>query len=120
MPSNPDQAVTGYVNGLAEPLRAVAASLQTIIDGAVSSAEGRVWQGHPVWLIGKQPVVGFKAFPRYVTVMFWKVADTSGGSPGFELVAGPRMSTVKVAAVDQLDDAAIVTWVQRAEGLAAG
>lgn len=79
----------------------------------------RIYHTHPVWLTAGRPVAGFKAYPHYVTFMIWNAApmtDTSG-----VLVAGTRMSSVKIAAQHDLDPAAISNWLAQAtaEGMPA-
>ncbi|MET0989355.1 MAG: hypothetical protein ABWY54_01780, partial [Glaciihabitans sp.] len=65
------ESIDEYIAELAEPLAAVAVTLRDHIDSSLSETEGRIWHGHPVWMIGSKPVAGFKAYPRYVTFMLW-------------------------------------------------
>jgi hypothetical protein len=103
--------VTGiqeYNDGLDDALGTVAEVLQRHIDDNLPGAEGRIWQGHPVWLRGEDPIVGYKAFPRWVTLMIWSpaVSDPSG-----TLVGGDRMSTIKYESADQVDPNLVDTWL---------
>ena len=75
--------VTTYVSGLAEPLRDVATRLVELLDAGLDGRDGVMWHGHPVWMDGKTPVAGFKAFPKYVTVLLWqgqRIDDPTGGT----------------------------------------
>ena len=101
-------SIQEYNDGLDDALGTVAETLQRHIDDTIQGAEGKVWQGHPVWLRGKDPVVGYKAFPRWVTFMIWNpaVPDPTG-----TLTEGPRMSTIKYSSVDQIDPNALDTWL---------
>lgn len=96
-----------YNDGLDDALGTVAETLQQHIDDGLD-ANGKVWQGHPVWFIGKEPIIGYKAFPRWVTFMIWNPAidDPSG-----ELTPGNRMSTIKYESADQIDTNALDTWI---------
>lgn len=102
-----------YNDGLDDALGTIAETLQQHIDDGLPGAEGRVWQGHPVWLKGKDPIIGYKAFPRWVTFMIWnpEVSDPTG-----ELTAGNRMSTVKYESADQIDTNALDTWIAEVQG----
>lgn len=101
-----------FIADLDAPHRETAEKLRALIDTAVPGATGQVWHGHPVWLSGKDPVAGFKPYPRYVTFMIWNAApiDDSSGV----LVPGPRMSTVKYESADQVDPAQVAGWLAQA------
>ena len=89
--------------------------LMELIDGRAAGLEGKLWQAQPVWMHGKTPVVGFKAFPRWVTLMIWNrdggpaVEDASGS-----LEVGPRMATRKFSSVAEIDDELVSGWVGQA------
>ncbi len=102
-----------FIAQLESPQRDIAERLRGLIDAAMLRATGHVWHGHPVWLEQKTPVAGFKPYPKYVTFMIWNAApidDKSG-----VLVAGPRMWTVKYAAVDEIEDAVVTDWLTQAQ-----
>jgi hypothetical protein len=88
-----------YNDGLDDALGTIAETLQQHLDDGAPGLEGRVWHGHPVWFSGKEPVMGYKAFPRWVTFMIW--------NPG-------GMSTTKYESVDQIDTNALDTWIASA------
>lgn len=97
--------IAEYSAGLEVPFAEIARSLTAQLDAALPDATGQVWHGHPVWMRGKEPIAGFKAYPRWVTFMIWGEVDDPSGT----LEQGPRMATVKLTAADQLDD--ISRWV---------
>jgi hypothetical protein len=105
-----------YLDNLSADLRPIGDRLRVVLDASLSRATGQLWHGHPVWLIGKTPVAGFKAYSSYVTFMIWRgqrVDDPSG-----RLEAGPReMSSVKVRSVDEVDEALFAGWLKQAEAL---
>ena len=105
-------SIHDYNDGLDDALGTVAETLQQHIEDGLD-VEGRVWQGHPVWLRGKEPILGYKAFPRWVTFMIWNpaVSDPSG-----TLTEGPRMSTIKYETADQIDPNALDTWIAEVSG----
>ncbi|ACQ78710.1 Domain of unknown function DUF1801 [Beutenbergia cavernae DSM 12333] len=103
------------VAGLDDERRETATRLCTLLDSALPEASARVYHGHPVWLDEARPVAGFKPFPRYVTFMIWNaepIDDTSG-----TLVPGARMSTVKYAAAEEIDEALVRDWLARSAGV---
>ncbi len=109
-------SIDDYTTGLEEPQREIATRLRAAIDAALPDAESRIYHSHPVWLDGKTPVAGFKAYPRYVTFMIWNAApitDTTG-----VLTPGARMWTAKFSDPEQISAAAIVEWIAQARGVA--
>ena len=101
-----------FIADLDAPHRETAERLRAVIAATVPDATGQLWHGHPVWLSGKNPVVGFKPFPRYVTLMIWNAApivDRSG-----VLVPGARMSTVKYESPGQVDPVLVRDWLAQA------
>lgn len=57
-------------------------------------------------------VAGFKPFPRWTTFMIWNAAPIEDASG--TLVAGPRMSTLKYTASDEIDDELVTDWLAQA------
>jgi hypothetical protein len=100
-------AVDEFNASVEGPLADVVTLLAERLDAALPGL-GRVWQGHPVWLEGKQPIAGYKPFPRWVTFMIWgdSVVDTSGA-----LLQGPRMATIKFTSVDEVDETLLNGWL---------
>lgn len=110
----PKTTVDDYVTSQPDNLRPVAERLRAVLDTGLTSAEGRMWHGHPVWLIGNTPVAGFKAYTSYVTFMLWngqRVDDPTG-----RLRPGSRnLATVKVADPSEVDETAFAAWLKQAE-----
>ncbi|MDL4772731.1 DUF1801 domain-containing protein [Actinomadura xylanilytica] len=106
--------IDDYTTGLDGTLQAIAEGLRGILDDVLPHAEGKVWHGHPVWLADRRPVAGFKAHPRYVTFMIWNAGPIT--DPSGTLTPGPRMATVQLAAVEDLDAARVRDWLVQAVG----
>jgi len=111
--------ISEYNAAIDGDMQEVAERLTDLIETNVVGLEGRLWQAQPVWMDGKTPVVGFKAFPRWVTLMIWN--RTSDGAPAVEdgsgtLEFGSRMATRKFSSPDEIDEALVAAWVQQAVG----
>ncbi|UVJ38681.1 DUF1801 domain-containing protein [Arthrobacter sp. CJ23] len=110
--------IEDYNAQLAEPLAAVAGKLEPLLRTALAGAEGKMWHGHPVWLQDNEPVAGYKAYPKYVTLLFWK-GQEFGGDTG-ELQPGTRsMASVKFADPEEVDESVVAEWAVQAARLAA-
>lgn len=49
--------------------------LANTIDNELPDAENKVWHGHPVWFLDKNPIVGFSKQKKGIRLMFWSGAD---------------------------------------------
>lgn len=112
--------VNEYVQGLEGEAHVVSAKLAKLLFEGLPALSGQIWHGHPVWLDGKQPVAGFKAFPKYVTFMLWQGQDLEDASGRLSASGSARMATVKVASTTDLDDQLFAAWIQAAEELSTG
>ena len=101
--------VDEYLESLAEPLRQIGTQLRPLVDAAFPDASGVMWHGHPVWMVGKHPVAGFKAYTSYVTYMIWRGQEHSD-------VAVPRdMVSSKLATIADIDALQAADWLRRPE-----
>ena len=57
----------------AQPLevQTICSLFRGLIDSALPKATSKVWHGSPVWFIDENPVVGYKASGKTVTLLFW-------------------------------------------------
>jgi hypothetical protein len=111
--------VDEYVASLDGPFRDVAAKMVSLIDAAMPDAPGAMWQGHPVWSAGekpgKQPVALIKAYPKYVTFGLWKGREVD--DPDGRIDTSGSMASVKLASVDDIDEALFTGWLKQARAL---
>lgn len=107
-----DNAVDDYLATLPDTLRSTAEALRAVIDAGLPDAVARVWHGHPVWLDGKTPVAGLKAYTRYVTFLLWRgqeVDDPTGRlNPG-----SGDMASVRLTSPAEIDTAAFTNWLKQ-------
>ncbi len=45
------------------------------IDSELHDAESKIWHGHPVWFLDKNPIVGYSKQKPGIRLMFWSGAD---------------------------------------------
>ncbi|GAA3591256.1 hypothetical protein GCM10022198_13910 [Klugiella xanthotipulae] len=98
-----------YIAALDPAQQEISVALRSLLDSALPEAAGQLWHAHPVWLLARAPVAGFKAYPRYVTFMIWNaspIVDTSG-----TLVPGPRMATARFTSISDIDEKSIRNWL---------
>lgn len=108
--------VDDYIAGLEEPLSSVARTLRDHLDANLAGTEGHIWHGHPVWMAGKNPVAGFKAYPKHVTLMLWRGQDiTEDLAPA----GSDRMATLKITNPAELHGPTLRQWLNQASRLEA-
>lgn len=116
MASNP---VITYVAGLAPPLREVAERLVEILDAGLDGRDGVMWHGHPVWMDGKTPVAGFKAYGAYVTLMLWQGQRIEDPTGRLTASGSAQMTSTKIATGEDLGEESITRWLQALDDLPA-
>src|SRR5262245_15659599 len=63
--------ITGYAKAQPAKQAAICEFLESAIWGALPKAEAKIWHSMPVWFIGQNPVVGYKASAKQVNLLFW-------------------------------------------------
>jgi hypothetical protein len=109
-----------YIAGLDAPNDVIAEALRAHLDTGLPEADSKVWHGHPVWMIGNQPVAGFKAYPNYVTFMLWRGQSVNDDTETLQASGSAEMATLKIADTDGFDGEALDDWLRQARELAEG
>ena len=105
-----------YIAGLPADQAAIAATLRARLDAGLPGAEGRVWHGHPVWMRGDDPVAGFKAFPRWVTLLLWHGTEVTASTDALTASGDGSRWSLKIASPADLDEAAVDGWIGQLAG----
>lgn len=111
--------VATYVAGLAEPLREVAERLVEIFDESLPGRDGAMWHGHPVWMDGKTPVAGFKAYTSYVTLLLWQGQRIDDPTGRLSASGSAQMASTKIATVADLEADSVAGWLRAVDSLPA-
>ncbi|TFD67100.1 DUF1801 domain-containing protein [Cryobacterium sp. Hb1] len=114
-PSNIDE----YVAVPAEPLASVVDLLRTTFDLGLPETATELWHGHPVWLDDNVPVAGFKAYPTFVTVLFWRGQAITDDSGKLNASGSAEMSEFKLKSVDDFDSDLFDGWLRQVRELQA-
>ncbi|TFD04202.1 DUF1801 domain-containing protein [Cryobacterium sp. TMT1-66-1] len=102
-----------YVAAPAEPLASVVSLLRDTFDLALPETSTELWHGHPVWLDDELPVAGFKAYPAFVTVLFWRGQAITDDSGKLNASGSAEMSEYKLRGVDDFDSDLFNGWLQQ-------
>jgi hypothetical protein len=110
MPKHAD--IDEYIESLEGPGHDIGHELRAILDDALGNAARTLWHGHPVWMSGKKPLAGFKAYASHVTFMIWHgnpISDATG-----RLQSNAHMATVKLGSTSDIDRRTFRRWLRTA------
>ncbi|WP_166805589.1 DUF1801 domain-containing protein [Cryobacterium ruanii] len=108
-----------YVAALTEPRASVVTLLRDTFDLGLPETSTELWHGHPVWLDDGLPVAGFKAYPTFVTVLFWRGQAITDDSGKLNASGSAEMSEYKLKTVDDFDGDLFDAWLQQLRDLEA-
>ena len=106
-----------YVESMSETLRPVGEKLTQVLDGSLPEADGFIWHGHPVWMIGDSPIAAFKAHATHVTFMIWKGQLLTDRSGLLQPAGSSDMANLKVSSIDEVDENVYANWLHQAQDL---
>nr|WP_255454257.1 DUF1801 domain-containing protein [Cryobacterium gelidum] len=93
--------------------------LRDKFDLGLPKTSTELWHGHPVWLENDLPVVGFKAYPNFVTVLFWRGQAITDDSGKLNASGSAEMSEFKLKSVDDFNSDLFDGWLQQVRELEA-
>ncbi|MEO6471779.1 MAG: DUF1801 domain-containing protein [Aeromicrobium sp.] len=106
--------VDEYISSLSDDLQPVGNQLADVLNEGLPHAQGVIWHGHPVWMVGRNPVAAFKAHASHVTFMIWRGQELTDRSGRLEASGSSTMANLKVRSVDDIDDQLFVNWLHQA------
>jgi hypothetical protein len=112
MPASPRRTVDDYITGIPAPLDSVASELRRAILEAAPEARELIKWGQPVYESGG-PFAALKAFPRWVTLTFWRGAAMAQRA-GILAGDGDRMRHARFATAEEVRAAPVRDLVREA------
>jgi len=116
-PTPAPTTIAAYVEAAAKPLVGVVNAVRAKFDIGLPNTSTELWHGHPVWLDDGIPVAGFKAYPTFVTVLFWRGQAISDDSGKLNASGSAEMAEFKLRSMDDLDDALFDGWIKQVSEL---
>jgi hypothetical protein len=103
--------ISSYAAELEKNQAAICRLLQSEIDNALPEAASKIWHSTPVWFMGENPVVGYKAGPKHVTLLFWsgQAFDDSALSP----VGKFKAAQVRFTEVSEINLKTLRGWLKK-------
>ena len=110
---NPD--ISKYNEAQDASDREICGLLAREIDRNLPDAEGKVWHGHPVWLLNGNPIVGYSQLKDSVRLLFWS------GQSFDEWRLAPegrfKAAEARYTTVEQVDIADLERWLAKARNI---
>ena len=88
-------------------------TLRGLIVTALPKATSKVWHGSPVWFDGENPVVGYNATKKAVSLLFWN--GQAFDEPDLKPVGKYRAAQATFADVSEIDPQTIRHWLKKAK-----
>ena len=104
--------IVAYSQAQPPAFRAICEALRGLIDAALPKATSKVWHGSPVWFIEGNPVVGYSATAKAVSLLFWN--GRAFDEPGLKPVGKYRAAQVVFEDAAEIDLQAIRRCLKKA------
>ena len=104
--------VVSYADRLPEGHAEICRRLHEAIHAGLPKATPKIWHSMPVWFIGENPVVGYKATPKHVTLLFW--SGQLFGEPALEAVGKFKAAQIQLIDASQIDPKTLRRWLKTA------
>lgn len=107
-----DAQIAAYSQAQSPAKRATCDALRELITKALPKARSKVWHGSPVWFSGDNPVVGYSAKGKSVSLLFWN--GQALGEPDLKPVGKYAAPQAVFGDVDGIDAKVIRRWLKKA------
>ena len=106
------QDILDYQGELSDHEAEIGAAIIKLISKALPKAEGKVWHGHPVWLINGNPVVGYSLKKAGIEVLFW--SGQSFKLEGLRAIGKFKAAGISVPSIKDLNKKMMAAWLSEA------
>ena len=107
-----DDDISNYSKSQSSAHSAICNALRAEIDSVLSKATSKIWHAMPVWFVGENPVVGYKASAKHVNLLFWN------GQEFQEEALTPagkfKAAQIKFTDVSEVDVKSLRRWLKKA------
>ena len=107
-----DDPIAGYGQGQTPEHAAICQALRAAIDTALPKANAKIWHAMPVWFIGEIPVVGYKATPKHVNLLFWN--GQAFNEPQLKPAGNFRAAQIQFSDPTAIDPSMLRRWLEKA------
>jgi hypothetical protein len=106
------EAIADYAKKQTAENAAICNALSAEISAVLPKATSKIWHAIPVWFVGENPVVGYKASAKHVNLLFWN--GQSFGDPALQAAGKFKAAQIKFTDVAQIDRKTLRRWLKKA------
>jgi hypothetical protein len=107
------ESLTGYSKNLSKGLAGICHLLQKEIEGVLTGATVKLYYSMPVWFIDENPIVGYKASVKNVTLLFW--SGRSFEEKELRTAGKFKAAQIKYSSVDDIDIQSLRRWLEKSK-----
>jgi hypothetical protein len=104
--------IVAYDKAVPAAHRAIVQVLHREISGVLKKAEAKIWHALPVWFVSGDPVVGYKSWPKRVTLLFWN--GQAFDEPGLMAAGKFRAAQIHYVSADDIKVTDLRRWLKKA------
>ena len=108
-----DDRIAAYSETQTAAFQTVCELLRELIDSTLPKASSKIWHGSPVWFIDENPVVGYSANAKAVSLLFWN--GRAFDEPELRPVGKYRAAQAKFVDASAIDPKVIRRWLKKAK-----
>lgn len=89
-------------------------ALGVVINSVLTTAESKIWHGHPVWFLDGNPIVGYSKEKKGIRLMFWSGADFE--EAGLNVLGAKfKDASVFYNSVDEINQEDLERWLHKSQ-----
>ena len=110
--SHDADAIALYADSQTAAHAAICRMLHKEIRDALPGAASKIWHAFPVWFVGENPVVGYKATSKHVNLLFW--SGQSFDEPDLKPAGKFKAAQIQFTDTSQIDAKPLRRWLKKA------
>ena len=111
--SDGEDQITAYSQAQPLELRTICDLFRKLITVTLPRASSKVWHGSPVWFIDENPVVGYTATAKGVSLLFWN--GQAFDEPNLKPVGKYRAAQAVFRDSNEIDRTLVRRWLRKAK-----
>jgi hypothetical protein len=104
--------ITSYINTWAPADQEIAHMLLQTAEKKLPEAELKLWHGHPVWFLDKNPVMGFDRLKHAMRILFW--SGQSFDEPELKPEGKFKAAEFRCTQVSEIHPESLSRWIEKA------
>lgn len=107
--------IQSYNKALLKGEREICEALAEEITLHLSTAENKIWHGHPVWFLDGNPVVGYDKLKNCVRLLFW--SGQSFDESDLQKEGSFKAAGIRYTEASQINKKDLKRWLKKAKDI---